>query len=142
MNEMRRLINLVEDAKPRLLPFLRAVVDVYNSEVAENGPPRVYAKGPGFRVWTRGDGVRHRDPAKVLVYDDKANTKEEIESFWQWLQNRGARPIGKVTGEFGSSSADPAVSYQGFIWVQREYSIAVMSRSRITNPNSVWRLEK
>lgn len=133
MNEMRKFINLVEGKKLRIYDMLRWITDEYNTEM--NPKDRAGYKGPGFRVWTRMDGIRHRDPAFIYFgYNIGADP------FWEWLTARpGVRPAGTVSGEWGSSSFDEAVRYKGYIWVNRGNTVDVMSTSRVRNPRSVWR---
>lgn len=123
MNEMRRLMNLVESTKPHLEAVLRTTVEEYNLQ-ADPEQGRLTAKSPGIRVWTRGDGTRYRDPAKVLVYNDEhPNGEQAISDFWQWLSAKpGATPAGQVSGEFGSSSFGDTIKYGGFLWVNRGFS--------------------
>lgn len=147
MNEMRRLMNLMESPSSRIVDILSDTVTEYNRIADPKGKGadgRITFRPPSSRVWTRGDGTRHRDPAKILVYNDEnPNTEKYLRAFWEWLvEQPGARPAGKISGEFGSSSYDSAIQYRGLFWIDRGYRIDVMSRSRITNPRSVWRMEK
>lgn len=115
--------------------FLRAIVNWWNAQVPDK--ERITYDGPSMRVWTRGDGTRSRDPAKLYTYD---YSQEVIDRIWATLTKlSGAKPAGAVSGEFGSSPHGDAIAYKGFILVKRQSKIEVMSRSRVTNPNSVWR---
>ena len=117
----------------RIHTFLDAVTSYWNDQNLGN----LECKGPGFRVWTRGDGTRMRDPA--LLTADNPNT---VNAVWDDLvKSKGAKPIGSVSGEFASDSFDTAISFNGFVLVKRNRAIEVMSRSRITNPNSVWQFK-
>ena len=90
---------------------------------------------PGSRVWTRGDGTRYREPARMFSEDELI-----VEDAWQHLIFEGAQPYGSVSGEFGSSKFAPALKLGGLVFVRRgPRSIEIFTPSRISNPNSVWR---
>lgn len=96
----------------------------------------VEIKQAGGRVWTRGDGTRHRDPARIM-FKDVASRDQGFEKLSQAL--KGARRT-TVSGEFGSDPQQDAVIWKDKVFHKYgDFSIAVGSKSRVTNPNSVWR---
>jgi hypothetical protein len=91
---------------------------------------------PGGGVWTRGDGTRHRDPAK-LSFKTVAERDQAFELLTKALT--GARKT-QVSGEFGSDPHQDALIWKGkVIGKYDSFSISIGSASRVTNPNSVWR---
>ena len=101
-------------------------------------------KPPGTRVWTRGDGTRHRDPGYITANyfaDDKKRAEKLATMFWPWLLKQpGIKSIGQVSGEFGSSPMKDAVAYKGLYFTNNNgYATSFGSLSRIKNPKSVWR---
>ena len=100
-------------------------------------------KSPGTRVWTRGDGTRHRDPGGIEVNyftDDKKASEKALVKFWPWLLKQpGVKSIGQISGEFGSSPMKDAVAYKGLYFTGGQYGVQFGSLSRIKNPRSVWR---
>ena len=100
-------------------------------------------KSPGTRVWTRGDGTRHRDPGRIEVNyftDDKKTSEKALVKFWPWLLKQpGVKSIGQISGEFGSSPMEDAVSYNGLYFTGGQYGVQFGSMSRVKNPKSVWR---
>lgn len=90
----------------------------------------------GTRVWTRGDGTRHRDPARLQF-----NSVEERDQAFDLLSKAltGARAT-QVSGEFSSDPHQEALVWKGkVIGKYGNNSISLGSASRVTNPNSVWR---
>lgn len=127
--------NSIQQEKKDLYSFLRAVENWWNAN--NDRDSQIDYRGPGMRVWTRGDGTRHRDPARFYAYK---NADDVMNRLWNALSKmKGAKIAGTVSGEFGSSAMKPAISFRGFILVKYDNTIEVMSRSRITNKNSVWR---
>ena len=100
-------------------------------------------KPPGTRVWTRGDGTRHRDPGYITASyfaSDKKQAEKLATKFWPWLLKQpGVKSIGQVSGEFGSSPMKDAVAYKGLYFTGGQYGVQFGSLSRIKNPKSVWR---
>jgi len=93
-------------------------------------------KPAGGRVWTRGDGTRHRDPARIM-FKDVASRDQGFELLAKALT--GARKT-TVSGEFGSDPHTDALIWKDkVIHKYGSFNIAVGSKSRVTNPNSVWR---
>jgi len=117
--------------------FLSAIVTWWNKTAARD--MRIYTQDVGMKVWTRGDGVRMRDPAKIL----SAGPGNALDSVWDALSKlKGARVVGNVSHEFPSLGNSPAIQYKGLVLVKRNTSIDVMSKSRITNPRSVWKQQQ
>lgn len=99
-------------------------------------------KHPGIRVWTRGDGTRYREPGRIGEYDSNGNGKL-VQKFWDWLiQQPSVKPIGKISGEFGSSNFDDAYAYRGLYFARNRYGIITWgSTSRLRN-STIWRQQK
>ena len=100
-------------------------------------------KSPGTRVWTRGDGVRHRDPGYIVPSywsDEPKKGAVVVQKFWQWLQTQpGVRPLGQISGEFGNSKFSDMVGYKGLYFAGGQRGVEFGSASRFKNPRSVWR---
>ena len=100
-------------------------------------------KSPGTRVWTRGDGVRHRDPGYILPSywsDEPKKGAVVVQKFWQWLQTQpGVRPLGQISGEFSTSKFSNMVGYKGLYFAGGQRGVEFGSASRFKNPRSVWR---
>jgi hypothetical protein len=112
--------------------FIWKLYGWFNKAMPDAG---VEIKQAGGRVWTRGDGSRYRDPARIM-FKDVASRDKGFELLAGAL--KGARKT-TVSGEFGSSPQQDA-----FIWKDKvfhkygDFNIAVGSASRVTNKNSVW----
>lgn len=100
-------------------------------------------KSPGTRVWTRGDGVRHRDPGYIVPSywsDEPKKGAVVVQKFWQWLQKQpGVRPLGQISGEFSTSKFSDMVGYKGLYFAGGPRGVEFGSASRFKNPRSVWR---
>ena len=100
-------------------------------------------KSPGTRVWTRGDGTRHRDPGAIVPSywsDEPKKGAVVVQKFWQWLQKQpGVRPLGQISGEFGNSKFSDMVGYKGLYFAGGQRGVEFGSASRFKNPRSVWR---
>lgn len=118
--------------------FTTSIVTWWNSGLhPENTLARIYSKDPGFRVWTRGDGTRYRDPARILSYDDSGTA---IDQLWDALSNlKISVPAGAVSQEFPSLGKQNAIKIKSYTLVKRENCIDVMTKGRVKNPNSVWK---
>lgn len=90
----------------------------------------------GTRVWTRGDGTRHRDPARLQFH----NVEERDQAFDILSKALTGARATQVSGEFGSDPHQEALVWKGkVIGKHGNNSISLGSASRVTNPNSVWR---
>jgi hypothetical protein len=90
----------------------------------------------GTRVWTRGDGTRHRDPARLQFH----NAEERDQAFDLLSKALTGAKVTQVSGEFGSDPHQEALVWKGkVIGKYGNNSISLGSASRVTNPNSVWR---
>lgn len=120
--------------------------------------PRLYPLGnkeADYRVWTRGDGVRYKEPGYIQVLDDNARRyrnnfstfktlypgKQEIlDHVWETLKRRPqAKDMGWLSGSFNSHAPSPALRASGLLWVRREWGIEYSSMSRLKNEYGVWR---
>lgn len=93
-------------------------------------------EGVGIRVYTRGDGTRYREPANL-----RFKTNSERDQAFDILTKAltGAKAT-QVTGEFGSSEAQPALIWKGKVIAKYgPLNISLGAASRVTNKNSVWR---
>ena len=122
---------------------VNTLVGTYNASVGGDQFSPLYVKSPGTRVWTRGDGVRHRDPGRIQYENDVAAKKwpKAMSQFWQWLTTQpGVKSIGQVSGEFGTSAMMNAVRLGSLYFALTQYNTIVWgSVSRFKNPRSVWR---
>ena len=118
--------------------FLADVSNWWNKSATNDA--QIYTKEIGAKVWTRGDGVRCRDPARILACGNNTNI---LDSVWDALTKlKGATVVGNVSQEFPSMGDGLAMQFKGLILVKRDRCIDVMSKSRVANPNSVWKQRK
>lgn len=90
----------------------------------------------GGKVWTRGDGTRYRDPAR-LVFNDVSTRDQAFDLLSKALT--GARRT-TVSGEHGGDDQQDALVWKGKVIAKKgSFGISLGAASRITNPNSVWR---
>lgn len=114
---------------------------------------------PGFRMWTRFDGSKYREPSYISAFpymkdkDIKAaikkgylkipldNNVDVINWVWDEINAKGAKPVGKVKGEFGSSEYSPAVILDGVLYIKERMRIVYATRSLLRNLD-VWKQEQ
>jgi hypothetical protein len=127
---------------------VRGLVSEFNKLTNGNEFFPIDYKNPGTRVWTRGDGVRHRDPGYIFISRDmqqaeqrKWHDEKVLGKFWDFLSNKGARPIKDVAGEYSSSPYEKAVVYNKQLFVLSDHVIKWGSTSRLKN-SDVWRQKK
>ncbi len=127
------------------IDFIRGLISEFNTQMSGSPYYPMDYKNPGMRMWTRGDGSRYKDPGYIFIDRDlkpedqpKWHKAKAVEKFWKFLESKGARKIGDVSGEFGSDSHSPAVVLNKLIFVFNGRSIAWGSTSRLKN-SSVWR---
>ena len=125
--------------------FIRGLISEFNEQMSGSPYYPMDYKNPGMRMWTRGDGSRYKDPGYIFIARDlkpedqsKWHKAKAVEKFWKFLESKGARKIGDVSGEFGSDPHSPAVVLNKLIFVFNGRSIAWGSTSRLKNSN-VWR---
>jgi hypothetical protein len=128
--------------------IVRSLVSEFNILTGGNKFHPIDYKNPGTRVWTRGDGARHRDPGYIFIDRDmnpndqrKWHDEKVLGKFWEFLSNKGAKPIRDVAGEFSSSSYERAVVYNKQLFVLGDRAIKWGSVSRLKN-SDVWRQKK
>jgi hypothetical protein len=103
---------------------------------------------PPGRTWTRGDGSRYRDPAKLIPGSElRPDYRKQLEQAfggslidyaWKLIQSKG-KSIGKVRGEMGSSDYAEAVKVGKTVFIRRsKNTIDVVSPSVFRNMD-VWR---
>lgn len=127
------------------IDFIRGLISEFNKQMSGSPYYPMDYKNPGMRMWTRGDGSRYKDPGYIFIDRDlkpedqpKWHKAKAVEKFWKFLESKGARKIGDVSGEFGSDPHSPAVVLNKLIFVFNGRSIAWGSTSRLKN-SSVWR---
>lgn len=127
------------------IDFIRGLISEFNEQMSGSPYYPMDYKNPGMRMWTRGDGSRYKDPGYIFIDRDlkpedqpKWHKAKAVEKFWKFLESKGARKIGDVSGEFGSDPHSPAVVLNKLIFVFNGRSIAWGSTSRLKNSN-VWR---
>lgn len=127
------------------IDFIRGLISEFNKQMSGSPYYPMDYKNPGMRMWTRGDGSRYKDPGYIFIERDlkpedqpKWRKAKAVEKFWKFLETKGARKIGDVSGEFGSDPHSPAVVLNKLIFVFDGRSIAWGSASRLKNSN-VWR---
>ncbi len=125
--------------------LIRSLISEFNKQMSGSPYYPMDYKNPGMRMWTRGDGSRYKDPGYIFIDRDlkpedqpKWHKAKAVEKFWKFLESKGARKIGDVSGEFGSDPHSPAVVLNKLIFVFNGRSIAWGSTSRLKN-SSVWR---
>lgn len=127
------------------IDFIRGLISEFNTQMSGSPYYPMDYKNPGMRMWTRGDGSRYKDPGYIFIDRDlkpedqpKWHKAKAVEKFWKFLESKGARKIGDVSGEFGSDPHSPAVVLNKQVFVFNGRSIAWGSTSRLKN-SSVWR---
>lgn len=125
--------------------LIRSLISEFNKQMSGSPYYPMDYKNPGMRMWTRGDGSKYKDPGYIFIDRDlkpedqpKWHKARAVEKFWKFLESKGARKIGDVSGEFGSDPHSPAVVLNKLIFVFNGRSIAWGSTSRLKN-SSVWR---
>jgi len=127
------------------IDFIRGLISEFNTQMSGSPYYPMDYKNPGMRMWTRGDGSKYKDPGYIFIDRDlkpedqpKWHKAKAVEKFWKFLESKGARKIGDVSGEFGSDPHSPAVVLNKQVFVFNGRSIAWGSTSRLKN-SSVWR---
>jgi len=127
------------------IDFIRGLISEFNTQMSGSPYYPMDYKNPGMRMWTRGDGSRYKDPGYIFIERDlkpedqpKWHKAKAVEKFWKFLESKGARKIGDVSGEFGSDPHSPAVVLNKQVFVFNGRSIAWGSTGRLKN-SSVWR---
>ena len=135
------------------------IVDQLNTKVSEIAGTHTGIfdrKAPG-RTWTRGDGVRYRDPTLIHIYgpDWKHVTKKFPQVLKKFKHEKGAmdfaekfirslpgiKHVGKIKGEFGSDKYADAYKYKNVIFIRRgNFAITMQSPSVLRNVD-VWKKE-
>lgn len=127
------------------IDFIRGLISEFNTQMSGSPYYPMDYKNPGMRMWTRGDGSKYKDPGYIFIDRDlkpedqpKWHKAKAVEKFWKFLESKGARKIGDVSGEFGSDPHSPAVVLNKLVFVFNGRSITWGSTSRLKNSN-VWR---
>lgn len=113
-----------------------------------------YDVSRGGKVWTRGDGTRYKDPAKIHIpsYElkwlrknrskqmDKAFPDDEklIDVVWDMITSQGKK-IGQVSGEFGSSPWNDAYLLGGVVFVRRGSFSVSFTSPKIFKNMDIWK---
>jgi hypothetical protein len=122
--------------------IVNGLLTQFQSENGITGPARhlLSVANPSMKVWTRGDGTRYRDPGKIELWDRTPEAVAQQKEFWSWLMKQpGVKNVGKISGEFGSSSSTDAYIYNGLYFTLNQGGIKWGSASRFKNPRSVWK---
>ena len=125
--------------------FITDLIGEFNTQLSGNDSLPLNYKNTGMRMWTRGDGSRYKDPGSIYINRNldpkdqaKWNKEKPIEKFWNYLNSKGAKKIGDVSGEFGSDPYNPAVVLNKLVFVYTGRNILWGSTSRLKN-SSIWR---
>ena len=91
-------------------------------EASLNKQPYSIEMKHGFRVWTRGDGVRYKDPTRLgFATIDERDRAFNLLQFWL----TDAKPI-QVTGEFGRDPDREGLKWKGKMFFKYgDFSIAI-----------------
>jgi hypothetical protein len=134
--------------KSSTINFIRSLISEFNEQMSGNPYYPMDYKNTGMRMWTRGDGSKYKDPGYIFINrdlkpEDAPKWKEAgaVEKFWKFLESKGGRKIGDVSGGFGSDPYNPAMTLNKLIFVFNGYNISWGSTSRLKN-SSVWRQKK
>jgi hypothetical protein len=129
----------------KTIEFIRSLISEFNTQMSGSPYYPMDYKNPGMRMWTRGDGSRYKEPGYIFIDRDlkpgdelKWRKAKAVEKFWKFLESKGARKIGDVSGEFGSDPHSPAIVLNKLIFVFNGNVVAWGSTSRLKN-SSVWR---
>ena len=117
--------------------------------LATKGLVPLRVQSAGNRVWTRGDGSKHKDWPKIVPHTDYSDTDVAIKknpdavknTLDQYLSTIGAKSIGKASDWTGSSDKSEVYATGDTIFVHRGNYIEVGTKSRFKN-NKVWRRDK
>jgi len=121
---------------PSIFDVTKALAQDYNQDQGMRYGP-IMVNEPGWKVWTRGDGTRYRDPGSINA---TTGNDDHLPLFWEWLKHHpSAKYIGSLSHEFPSSGNTEAIQVRGIVFALRRNRIEYMSRGRVKNPNSVWK---
>ena len=118
------------------------LVKQFQADTGVTGPAThlLQVSNPGFRVWTRGDGTRYRDPGKIEPWERNPEGAEQQKAFWSWLiKQPGIKNVGKVSGWGASTGSTDVYTYKGLYFTLNNGRIEWGSASRFKNPRSVWK---
>jgi len=112
----------------------------------KNGMVPLRVKGPAPRTWTRGDGAKHKEWTTIEPSYDwrgvdkvvKKNPEAVSKTLDSYIEKIGAKHIGQVSGEFGSSKKTDVYASGDTIFVHRGNRIEVGNKKRFKN-DKVWR---
>jgi hypothetical protein len=112
----------------------------------KNGMVPLRVKGPAPRTWRRGDGAQHKEWTTIEPSYDwngvdkvvKKNPEAVSKTLDSYIEKIGAKHIGQVSGEFGSSKKTDVYASGDTIFVHRGNRIEVGNKKRFKN-DKVWR---
>jgi len=121
----------------RKVSKISQIVNAYNATVERKN--WIDNSSPGLRSWTRGDGSRYRDPGKIVSYWGDSATRNNVDSFLDWLRNHPkTKNIGGVKDWYGSSKPREAYVLNSVLFtVSDNGRVEYGSTSRLRN-TSVW----
>lgn len=114
----------------------------------------MYSTKTSNRMWTRGDGSRYKEPAYIYPAEETyifKNYPETAQKFdgtraltdfaWEHITSLpGAKSIGKIKGEFGSSEYSEAFQVGKVIFIRDNFVIRYGTKSLLRNTD-VWKQE-
>jgi len=145
----------LQELKEGLDKSVRDMIERMGKEIA--GTEYFADIKPGMRMWTRGDGSKYKEPSLIKSYfsdsevrDRKSKTManfpkeikdatDVVNAIWaKIIAMPGAKNIGDISGEFGSSESMPAVLVGNTIFIKQDFSIRYATKSILRN-KGVWR---
>lgn len=112
----------------KIFPFLNNVKE-YLKQKDPNFSGKMSSVGQSLRMWTRGDGSKYRDPARV-----EFRNKDLQKQAWTILSELEGIKTTSIKGEFGSDSFRPAIFWKDKLFILNpENSIAITTKSALRN---------
>ena len=112
----------------------------------------MYGIKRGGKTWTRGDGVRYKDPAMIhmpelnwlnnnrgeQIKPHFKNDEEKMDLVWDMITSQG-QYIGQVSGEFASSEYNDAYKLDGVIFVRRSSFSVSFTTPKVFKNKDIWK---
>jgi hypothetical protein len=120
-----------------------------NKDAFDKGYVPLTVKSASPKSWSRGDGARHKDwitvePNSEWQQFDSAKEKDPQvvqKSLQQYIDSTGAKKIGQIKGQFGSSAHNDVYKLGSTLFVNRGDRVEVGSTGRLKNKD-VWGFKK